>query len=147
MTDYRYAGFWLRFIAIILDRLVQGAVLVPMYFVVMFLYQQISDYQWTADELQETVIAFMYVIFIPLDWIYYTAFESTKWQATPGKKLMALKVTDLSGDRIGFGKANARYWSKILSTLILYIGYIMVGCTERKQGLHDIIARALVVKE
>ena len=60
---------------------------------------------------------------------------------------MALKVTDLSGDRIGFGKANARYWSKILSTLILYIGYIMVGCTERKQGLHDIIARALVIKE
>ena len=79
-------------------------------------------------------------------WLWFTIPESSKWQATVGKKMLGLKVTDENGERIGFGRANARYWSKIISFLVLCVGYLMVAFTERKQGLHDKIAGTLVVK-
>ena len=53
---------------------------------------------------------------------------------------------DENGERISFGRANGRYWSKILSAFILCIGFLMAGFTKKKQGLHDIIAGTLVVK-
>ncbi len=82
-----------------------------------------------------------------IDWLFYSLFESSSWQATPGKKLLQLKVTDLYGNRIGFGKATGRYFAKLLSGLILGIGFIMVAFTEKKQGLHDMMAGTLVVKD
>ena len=62
------------------------------------------------------------------------------------KKALGLSVTDLSGNRIGFGRATGRYFAKILSGLILLIGFIMVAFTQRKQGLHDMLAGTLVYK-
>ncbi|PIU61543.1 MAG: hypothetical protein COS84_11160 [Armatimonadetes bacterium CG07_land_8_20_14_0_80_40_9] len=56
-------------------------------------------------------------------------------------------VTDLNGNRVSFGRANGRYWSKIVSGIILAIGFVMAGFTERKQALHDIIAGCLVLKK
>lgn len=81
-----------------------------------------------------------------IEWLYWTVFESSSWQATPGKRMLGLRVTDMDGNRIGFGRANARYWSKILSFLILLIGFLMVAFTRRKQGLHDLIASTLVLR-
>jgi uncharacterized RDD family membrane protein YckC len=79
-------------------------------------------------------------------WVYFAGFESSHMQATPGKAALGLKVTDLNGNQIGFGTATGRYFGRILSG-ILYIGYIMVAFTERKQGLHDMLAGTLVVKQ
>ena len=67
-------------------------------------------------------------------------------QATLGKKAMGLIVTNEHGARIGFGRATGRYFGKILSALILLVGYIMAAFTERKQALHDMIASTLVLK-
>jgi uncharacterized RDD family membrane protein YckC len=61
--------------------------------------------------------------------------------------VLGLKVTDLQGNRISFGRATGRYFGMILSTMICFIGFIMVAFTEKKQGLHDILAGALVVKD
>lgn len=72
--------------------------------------------------------------------------ESSAKQATLGKMALGIVVTDLEGARIGFGRATGRYFAKILSGLILGIGFLMAAFTERKQGLHDIIAGTLVVK-
>jgi uncharacterized RDD family membrane protein YckC len=55
-----------------------------------------------------------------------------------------MKVTDLNGNRISFERATGRHFAKWLSGMILFIGYIMVGLTERKQGLHDLLAGTLV---
>jgi uncharacterized RDD family membrane protein YckC len=52
----------------------------------------------------------------------------------------------MEGQRISVFRANVRYWSKLLSALILDIGFIMIAFTKRKQGLHDIIAGTLVLK-
>ena len=77
---------------------------------------------------------------------YFVGFESSSWQATPGKRALGLIVTDTEGRRISPARAVGRYFGKILSGLILLIGYIMIAFTERKQGLHDFLAGTLVVK-
>ncbi len=73
--------------------------------------------------------------------------ESSPTQATLGKMALGIKVTDLAGKRVGFGKATGRYFGKIISALILLIGFIMVAFTEKKQGLHDKMAGCLVVNK
>jgi uncharacterized RDD family membrane protein YckC len=77
---------------------------------------------------------------------YFVGFESSAYQATPGKMALGLIVTDSDGRRISPMRAVGRYFAKILSGMILLIGFIMVAFTERKQGLHDMIAGTLVVK-
>jgi len=72
--------------------------------------------------------------------------ESSVRQATIGKGILGLRVTDLDGNRITFLRAAIRDLAKIISAFILLIGFIMVAFTERKQGLHDMIAGTLVVK-
>jgi uncharacterized RDD family membrane protein YckC len=80
-------------------------------------------------------------------WLYFSLMESSAYQATLGKRLVGIMVTDLSGQRIGFGRATARFFAKYLSQLILYIGFFMAGFTQRKQALHDLIASTLVVRK
>jgi uncharacterized RDD family membrane protein YckC len=79
-------------------------------------------------------------------WLYYALMESSAKQATVGKMALGIIVTDLEGRGIGFGRATGRYFAKILSALILGIGFLMAAFTERKQGLHDMVASTLVVK-
>lgn len=69
---------------------------------------------------------------------------SSARQATLGKMALRLRVTDLDGNRISFGRASARHFAKYLSGLILAIGYIMAAFTERHQALHDMVAGTLV---
>jgi len=59
---------------------------------------------------------------------------------------LGIKVTDLEGRRVSFGRATGRYFAKILSVLICYVGFIMAGFTARKQALHDMIGGTLVVR-
>jgi len=82
-----------------------------------------------------------------LNWLYYALLESSAWQATLGKKALGLEVTDLEGRRISFGRATGRFFAKMISALILWIGFIMAGFTEKKQALHDMIAGTLVIRK
>ncbi|MFZ0796507.1 MAG: RDD family protein [Terriglobales bacterium] len=77
-------------------------------------------------------------------WLYEAFMESSSYQATLGKMIFGMKVTDLNGNRISFERATGRHFAKWLSGLVLCVGYIMVGLTERKQGLHDLLAGTLV---
>ena len=82
-----------------------------------------------------------------LKWLYYALLESSSWQATLGKKALGLEVTDLEGRRISFGRASGRFFGKIISAIILYIGFLMAGFTEKKQALHDMMAGTLVIRK
>ncbi len=73
--------------------------------------------------------------------------ESSSKQATLGKMALGIIVTDVNGERIGFGRATGRFFGKIVSGMIFYIGYIMAGFTDRKQALHDMMAGTLVVNK
>lgn len=93
------------------------------------------------------ILSSISLVFVIVGWLYFALMESSAKRATIGKMLLGIVVTDLGGNRISFGRATARFWSKIISGLILYIGFIMAGFTEKKQGLHDIIAGTLVLKK
>ncbi len=80
-------------------------------------------------------------------WLYYALQESSPAQATFGKRALGLRVTTMEGERISFGRATGRFFAKIISGLIIGIGYLMVIWTEKKQGLHDMMASTLVIKK
>jgi uncharacterized RDD family membrane protein YckC len=77
---------------------------------------------------------------------YYTAMESSSLQATVGKAVLGLKVTDLQGHRLTPTKAFGRSLAKFLSALFFLAGFAMIAIDSRKQGLHDQLADTLVMK-
>ena len=79
-------------------------------------------------------------------WLYFALMESSAKGATLGKLALGLRVTDLNGNRISFARATGRYFGKIVSGMILMIGYLMAGFTQQKQALHDIMAGCLVIR-
>ncbi len=81
------------------------------------------------------------------EWLYYALSESSKWQATPGKLILGLKVVDANFQKIGFARASGRYFAKFLSTFCLGIGYLMPLFTQKKQALHDLVANCVIIKK
>lgn len=141
-----YAGFWLRFVAYIIDYLVM---LVPSV-IVQFGLGFVIGATMTGSASQQTIEAVAQLVAgvagLILAWLYYAFMESSEKQATLGKMALGLVVTDTEGGRLSFGRATGRYWGKLLSGLIFGVGYMMAGWTERKQALHDSMANALVVR-
>ncbi|MBV6624944.1 MAG: RDD family protein [Rivularia sp. (in: Bacteria)] len=93
------------------------------------------------------IAQFSLVINLVLNWIYFTGLESSKLKGTLGKLLLGIKVVDLNNERISLTQANIRYWSKLLSILVLMIGFIMTMFTSKKQGLHDMLAKTTVIRK
>jgi uncharacterized RDD family membrane protein YckC len=92
------------------------------------------------------VLGFIGIIIV-VSWLYYALSESSSWQATLGKKMLHLKVTDMTGQPISFGRASGRFFARIVTKLIpLGIGYMLAGFTEKKQAIHDMIASCLVLR-
>ena len=139
-----YAGFWIRVGAYLIDFVIFVVVItiVLMIFGESAFETGAANFSMSAQSDSPVLDAVSFVMGL----VYFAAFESSKFQGTPGKRAMGLIVTDFDGNRISFLRAVGRYFAKILSALILLIGYIMVGFTERKQGLHDMICSTLVVK-
>ena len=113
-------------------------------YLLMFLLGFVAAIFFRAGTMQYMVV--LYGLCTITGWLYFAGLESSSKQATPGKMAMGIQVTDLNGHRISFGRATARYLGKILSSMILMIGYLMVLFTARKQGLHDLLAGCLVVR-
>jgi uncharacterized RDD family membrane protein YckC len=83
---------------------------------------------------------------VALAFAYFAAFEASSWQASPGKRALGLSVTDLEGRRLGAGRALARQLFKCLDIASSGLTYLIAGLTERRQGLHDILAGTLVLR-
>lgn len=144
-----YAGFWIRVGAYLVDAILLGTV--------MYLLQTITginmgmSYSAGLGEMgaaggnsASSPLGTLLGIVIGVS--YFAGFESSNWQATVGKKVVGVIVTDSNGNRISLLRAIGRYFAKILSAIILLIGFIMVAFTDKKQGLHDMLAGTLVLK-
>lgn len=141
ICQFEYGGFWRRFFAMILDAILLGVVASGIGAALGMVWSPRS-----RNSL-ETLMIVSYVLQFAISFLYFTIRESSKEGATFGKMLLGIKVTDLQGNRISYGKACIRYFGKIISSIILCIGYIMAAFTEKRQGLHDIIAGTLVVRK
>jgi uncharacterized RDD family membrane protein YckC len=141
-----YAGFWLRFAAYLIDTILMGLVFVPLGAFLGVLAVSVGN---TGDLDNSPLFPLMSfgirIGSIVIGWLYNSLLESSSWQGSVGKKLLGLRVTDLNGNRIGFGKATGRYFGKILSGMICLVGFIMAAFTEKQQALHDMLAGTLVV--
>lgn len=146
---FAYAGFWLRFVAYIIDAIIVGFVLGITVFLPLVgssLRTLSGSFLDMMRQLRPQIETARLISFLAA-WLYYALLESSAWQATLGKKALGLEVVDLNGRRVSFGRATGRYFAKILSAIILFIGFIMIGFTEKKQGLHDMVAGCLVIKK
>lgn len=90
--------------------------------------------------------ALAWILVLVGNWLYFSLQESSARQATPGKLALGIRVVDLEGRRLTFGRATGRFFAKLLSFLTCYVGFIMAAFTARKQGLHDLIAGTLVIR-
>jgi uncharacterized RDD family membrane protein YckC len=139
-----YAGFWIRLCAYLIDGLIlyipNQLILVSGFaaFFAIFGTNHSPTYLRIVEDVLKIILALPLVI-------YFAAMESSKLQATLGKLILGLKVTDLSGNRISFSRALGRELAKLVSAFILCIGFIVIAFTSRKQALHDFWARTLVV--
>jgi uncharacterized RDD family membrane protein YckC len=127
-----YGGFWIRFVAYIVDSLI-----VTIAFVAIVLGLGVMGLELFSPTIVYSVVCVF----------YWALMHSSKRQATFGKALVGLKVANPGGERIGLGRSLAREVAKILSTLTLLVGYILAAFTKRKQALHDLVASTVVVRE
>jgi len=143
----RYGGFWIRFVAIIIDAIAVGLVTGPVSLIISIALG-LAGHAVSMPKEGAQLASFMVTgaFGALVHWIYEAALESSRHQATLGKMALGLKVTDLEGRRISFGRATGRHFAKWISWMTFTIGFIMAGFTERKQALHDMIAGTLVVR-
>ena len=121
----RYAAFWERFVAQVIDAVILSVA---------------TGTVFTATFGAGMAIGF----FAP--WLYEAFMTSSEWQATVGKRVMSIVVTDLNGNRMSFARATGRHFAKYISVFLLGIGFVIAAFTAKKQALHDMIAETLVMK-
>jgi len=120
-----YAAFWERFVAQVIDVVILSVA--------------------TGTVFTATFGAGMAVGFFA-PWLYEAFMTSSEWQATVGKRVMSIVVTDLNGNRMSFARATGRHFAKYISVFLLGIGFVIAAFTAKKQALHDMIAETLVMK-
>lgn len=153
----QFAGFWWRFLSHIIDQIIISFVswifILPIFAVFGISMYSLREAGMNPEDATFLVAPFVLgittisLVATAANWLYYALMESSKFQGTVGKILLNIKVTDVDFQRVSFARATGRYFGKILSGMILMIGYIMAGLTENKQALHDILAGCYVVKE
>ncbi len=146
----QYGGFWIRVVAAIIDGILVRVVVHPVaaIFGIGGLAASGLGLGFGHGLAALPMMIFgggvLLVLTLGASWLYEALMVSSSYQATLGKMIFGMKVTDLSGNRLSFAHATGRHFAKWISGMVLGIGYIMVGFTERKQGLHDMIAGTLV---
>jgi uncharacterized RDD family membrane protein YckC len=150
----RYAGFWIRLVAAVIDMVVLVVIAIAVAFI--FALMLVS----AGRDLALLIILVMVTVVLIIGWLYNALFESSVYMGTPGKILCGIKVTDIAGNRISFGRATLRYLLKdgIIAILRLIndsftcIAFIymvsdifVLVINDKKQSIHDIVAGTVVI--
>lgn len=150
--DVVHAGFWRRWIALLLDQLVLGVGFYAVAFVLILGAGFAGGFDWLRDVDPDAPPALLVVAYLALFFgyyvvagLYFSLMESSRHQATLGKQVLGIKVVDGHGRRLSFGRALGRWAAATLSYVTLYIGFLMAAFTQRKRALHDMVAGTQVV--
>ena len=136
--ELKYAGFWIRFLAQIIDSIIIGVAS-------SLLFGSSASSVANADGMMsvnvnltgwQTLVPVLYII---LFWI---------WKgATPGKMALGLRIVQENGEKLGWGRAIGRYFAYFVSAFALCIGFLWIGFDSKKQGWHDKLAKTVVIKK
>jgi uncharacterized RDD family membrane protein YckC len=137
-------------VAQFIDGLILGAIAVALMAILiipmMLLASASGDLEAAASSAFMFTTCLAEVGVLIVTWLYYAGFESSRFMGTPGKLICGIRVTDLDGNGISFGKATKRFVLKILLNLFVYIGYLYILVSDKKQGLYDVVAGTIVIK-
>jgi uncharacterized RDD family membrane protein YckC len=152
-----YAGFWLRVVAAIIDGIVVSIPLAPFFF---FFFASLIPSLMRSQDPMEVIAAVLprlmvfVLVTLAISWLYWSLLESSAWQATLGKKVLGLYVTDISGQPATFARTSGRFFAgrglsyiPSIGGLYFLISCICAGLTEKKQAVHDMIAGCLVLRK
>lgn len=134
----RYGGFWRRFGAFWIDG------------VLLWLAGSLLQVGMGVDLFERNFAdprtLLSNVLSMGMGWLYCALLESSPRQATLGQMVVGIRVTDLALRRVSFARATGRHFGQIISAVTLFMGYLMIALTEKKQGLHDMLSGCLVVR-
>ena len=138
MDNKEYAGFWIRFAAVLIDIVFMGIVIwIPL----TLIY---GEQYWLGEEIVNgfwDIILGYIVPFVGTIWFWL------KFKGTPGKMALNLEIVDVNtGSKISTGQAIGRYFAYILAAIPLCLGYLWVAFDQKKQGWHDKLANTVVIK-
>lgn len=141
--QWHYGGFWIRFLGVFID----GLLIDVVYFVMVFLVMPMMIASRTARSNPAALPVYaMLLTFVPLlVAVLYEVIMIRKFGATLGKMVVGVKVVRTDGGGISWGISIARYLMKMVSGMILAIGYIMAGFDDQKRGLHDRVCDTRVI--
>lgn len=154
VAEPEYAGFWLRFGAWVIDYLI---LMVPFTVISLgmglgaamtALLGQFEKDQAAALTAYAAAVQPITYVLLTIGFIYYAFFESSKWQATPGKMAVGIRVTDTGGRRISMGRAAGRNAIRLVNAFTFLVPmafYVTAAFTRRKQGVHDLLAGTYVL--
>ncbi len=134
-----YAGFWIRFAAVFLDGLLLSIPYYALYFGTIAALSRSNPEMMSAIQIALSLLQMVVGLL-------YEVIMIGKYGATLGKMAVKIKVVTAEGGPVSYGRATGRYFAKILSQLILMIGYIMAGFDKEKRALHDMICNTRVIK-
>ena len=147
-----YAGFWIRFVGVLIDGIILGVVAGILQVAVFGSFLAAARPQTVGGVPDLTamgpylgLVGLLYLVQIALA-STYEAFFVAKLGATPGKMVIGVKVLRPDGSMLSLGRAYGRYFAKLISTLTLLIGFIIAGFDSQKRALHDMICDTRVVK-
>ena len=137
------ASMWKRLGAFIIDLLIAGIAsfiisiaIAIVFFILNGPYSEMSD---------KTIDILIFLMAIPGEFLYFSLMESSRFQATFGKMVFNIKVTDYNIERIKYWRSAVRTLSKYISAGLFYLGYLVGFLTEYTQMLHDFLAKTYVV--
>ncbi|NMB77888.1 MAG: hypothetical protein GYA23_02195 [Methanomicrobiales archaeon] len=154
LEDLQYAGFPDRFAAFFLDLIIVGTLFFYLLEGVAYAGSFIGPllFAGTAVSFQEPKMPAIFgtaavgcIVLFLLSWVYSAGVTSSRYGGTFGKMIMGMKVIDVTGSPVTFGRASMRFFAKILSGLILFIGFFMIHFSPVKQGLHDRFSGTYVI--
>ena len=119
-----YAGFWQRLLAGIIDLII----LIVIEIILIFI----------------PIIGWILSLFVT--WLYFAIQHSSTKQATFGMRALDIKITNENHGKIGFWRATGNFYLTVISALVVFIGFLMIAFTSKKQGFHNLISRTLCIK-
>jgi uncharacterized RDD family membrane protein YckC len=133
-VELQPAGFWLRVVALIVD---YGMLLILLAAMMM----------GAMNVGGEDLALPAYWLWLLATFFYWPVLESSPWRGTVGKRLLGVVVGDIDGGGLGFVRSLLRNLAKIISSIPFGIGFLMAAFTSRKQALHDLITKAVVMRK
>jgi uncharacterized RDD family membrane protein YckC len=152
MTFYKYAGFWRRFVAYMIDGVIISIIFIVLAFGagVAFFAGTLSSGSnvWMAEiadpEKMTSLSLWLWMLSTFINIFYFTYFYGSTGR-TPGKMLLGLQVVSIEGGPVSYGTAFLRSASYLVSSLFFCLGFLWIGFDARKQGWHDKIAGTVVI--